>query len=140
LEAFKTGKVKVYFYERVETGVLYIEPKVVNNWKGIFGAMVGPADPQMKTTLATRGGVYLERKHDRGRRKWFTKGKLVESIALNYSSIAGLRTAGVLGLAESFAPRVSEHKKRGASHVDAIASESKIRVVQELDGLPTVAR
>jgi hypothetical protein len=47
LETFKKGKVKVYFYERVETGVLYIEPKVVNNWKGAFGAMVGQADPQM---------------------------------------------------------------------------------------------
>ena len=136
---FWTGNVTVEIFELFETGTTYTAPTHNNTWKGgDVGFVIGQADPKKKGVMTAEGNLANSVK-DNGVRAHYTRGRLLETINLNYCSTVGLIFAGVLGPVNPMllARKLNEHK-RGRAQVEEdaeiIPSPQKIRLVQELNG------
>jgi hypothetical protein len=136
---FWTGNVKVEFSELLDTGRTHVVRPSQNKWKGgDVGVVEGQAGPKMKGVMTKEGNIATSQK-DRGLRRTYIKGRILETITLKYCSTVGLMMAGVLGPVDPCVMAKTLHDdKRGADAVTVDAASmplpKKIRFVQEVNG------
>jgi hypothetical protein len=143
---FWTGNVQVQIFEITDTGKTQTRKASQNKWDGgDVGFVIGQTDPKKKGIMTTKGNFVSESTKYTGVHRKYKKGRLLETIQLNYCSTVGLIVAGVLGPFNSMevARKLNEHK-RGAAQVAADSENTsvrpkKIRMVQEMTGGQSVA-
>jgi hypothetical protein len=147
---FWTGNEQVQIVEEFDTGKTHTSSRKAsqNKWDGgedNVGFVIGQTDPKKKGIMTTKGNFVSESTKYTGVHRKYKKGRLLETIQLNYCSTVGLIVAGVLGPFNSMevARKLNEHK-RGAAQVAADSENTsvrpkKIRMVQEMTGGQSVA-